>query len=288
MDIRKNIKENKPILLDGSMGALLISQGFKGPKLLRVNVDHPEILTEVHRNYLKAGCDVISLNTFNITPESTANCGLSVEEIIEGAIKAGKKAIKEFPNALIALDLGPTGTLLQPVGDQPFEDAYALYKRQIQAAKEEVDLILIETVSDLDEIRAAVQAARDCCDLPFLAAMTFTEKGRTWLGASLEEWAELANELDIDAAGLNCTLTPDAILPLTDKFRTLTDKPVWVQPNRGIPEYVDNKAHYKMSVQDFAAGVMRLYDSGIHIVGGCCGSDAECMEVIRKEIDQRN
>ncbi len=288
MDIRKNLKENKPIIFDGSMGALLIAQGFKAPMLLRVNVDHPEALTEIHIKYLKAGCDVISLNTFNITPESTAKCGLSVEEIIEGAIKAGKEAIKDFPDALIALDLGPTGTLMQPVGDQPFEDAYSFYKRQIEAAKDNVDLILIETVSDLEEIRAAAQAAGDCCELPFLAAMTFTDKERTWLGATLEEWAQLSNELNIDAAGLNCTLTPDAMLPLAQKFKTLTDKPVWVQPNRGVPEYIDNKAHYIMSEQDFSDGVMRLYDSGIHFVGGCCGSDAECMALIRQAVNQRN
>ncbi len=287
MDIRISIKENTPILLDGSMGALLIAKGLSSQKIHRLNIDDPDVITQIHKDYLKAGCDIILTNTFNITPESMEKCALTVEETVRGAVKAAKKAVIDYPNACIALNLGPSGKIFEPIGKTPYQSAYDHYKVQINAALDHVDLIVIETISDLTEMRACVDAVQNSCNLPIFAAMTFTAKEKTWLGTTLKQWAELSNELNIDAAGLNCTMTPEEMLPVLMKFKEIITHAVFAEPNKGQPEFAGENIFYQMSPQLFAENVMKIYDNGIKIIGGCCGSDAECMALIRKAIDKR-
>lgn len=287
MSIRELIKNHDPILLDGSIGALLIAKDIIGAKMHQINLENPEILTEIHQAYIEAGCDVILTNTFNITPETLNKTNLTIEEIVTGAVRAAELALSSKQGKFLALDLGPSGKMLEPIGDSSFKDAYEHYKAQVEPVKNDIDLIVIETISDLKEMESAITAINDICDVPIFAAMTFTEKMKTWLGVSLEEWATLAINSPIDVAGINCTLTPNQMLPLVMKFKEMVNLPIFAEPNRGQPEKVDNKTVYRMSAKQFAHDAMEIYDSGIDILGGCCGSDPECMRIIREEIDKR-
>ncbi len=287
MSIRELIKNREPILIDGSIGALLIAKDIVGAKMHRINIENPEILTDIHRAYLDVGCDVILTNTFNITSETLNKTNMTIQEIVTGAVRAAEKAFIGKSGKFLALDLGPSGKMLEPIGDSSFKDAYEHYKAQIEPVKNDIDLIVIETVSDLKEMESAITAINDICDVPIFAAMTFTEKMKTWIGVSLEEWATLVNTAPIDVAGINCTLTPKQMLPLIMNFKKMVNLPVFAEPNRGQPEKVGNKTIYRMSAEEFADDVMDIYDSGVKIIGGCCGSDPECMRIIREEIDKR-
>ena len=287
MSIRELIKNHEPILIDGSIGALLIAKDIVGAQMHRVNIENPEILTQIHRAYLEAGCDVILTNTFNITPETLNRTNMTINEIVTGAVHAAEKAFTSNKGKFLALDLGPSGKMLEPIGNSSFEDAYEHYKLQIEPVKNDIDLIVLETISDLTEMESAITAINDICDIPIFAAMTFTEKMKTWLGVSLEEWADLANKAPLDVAGINCTLTPKQMLPLIARFKELVDLPVFAEPNRGQPEKIEDKTIYRMSAKQFASDVMEIYDEGVHIIGGCCGSDPECMQIIRDQIDER-
>ena len=287
MSVRELINNHESLLMDGSIGALLIAQDIIGAKMHRINIEEPEILTQIHQAYLDAGCDIILTNTFNITPETLHKTNMTIAEIVTGAVHAAEKAFSGNKGKFLALDLGPSGKMLEPIGDSSFGDAYEHYKAQIEPVKNDIDLIVLETISDLKEMESAITAINDICDVPIFAAMTFTEKMKTWLGVSLEEWAELANKTPLDVAGINCTLTPKQMLPLILKFKEMVDLPVFAEPNRGQPEKVGDKTIYRMSAKQFANDVMEIYDAGINIIGGCCGSDPECLHIIREEIDKR-
>ncbi|MFA0815875.1 MAG: homocysteine S-methyltransferase family protein [Anaerofustis sp.] len=284
MLLKERIHNNELLLLDGSMGAVLIGMGFGGNKTHRINIEKPEIITEIHKEYFSAGCDIILTNTFNITPESMQKANMTVKETVRSAVIAASKARECYPDKYIALNLGPTGKLMEPYGQHPYESAYDYFALQIKEAHENVDLFVIETISDINEMRAAIQACRDICKKPILAAMTFTSRLKTWLGFPLEEWAEFINHSDIDAGGINCTLTPAEMLPLALELKSKINKPLFAEPNRGQPETDGEHTIYRMSPDTFAEGLYAFYRNGIHILGGCCGSDPTCMQQLRKKL----
>ncbi|MBR1811155.1 MAG: homocysteine S-methyltransferase family protein [Clostridia bacterium] len=269
-DIREQL--GKEILFfDGAMGTMLQRAGLKSgelPELL--NLRSPEIIYDIHKAYLDAGCHVISTNTFGANRLKFDN----VPEIINAALDTARRAADAY-NAYVALDIGPTGKLLKPLGELEFEDAYALFAEQVQAGKDKADLILIETMGDLYEIKAAVLAAKENSDLPVFVTMIFSDNGRLLTGADATTAAITLEALGVDALGLNCGFGPDAMLPLTKELAAATDLPLIVNPNAGLPEVVNGKTVYNVLPAAFAEKMTEIVAAGAWVVGGCCGTTPE-------------
>lgn len=252
-------------VFDGAFGTMLqrkVSDPGEIPELL--NISRPDIIADIHREYAAAGADVITANTFGA---NRAKAGERSDELIRAAVKI---ACEAAPDKYIALDLGPTGRLAEPAGDMSFDEAYGVFAAAVEAGSD-ADVILIETMSDMTELRAALLAAREHSDKPVLATMTFAENGRTFTGVSAECFALTASPL-ADVIGVNCSLGPKELLPIVGKLVTLTDKPIIVQPNAGLP---DSRGNYGVGAEEFAEYAEKFLDLGVRIVGGCCGTTPE-------------
>lgn len=270
------------ILLDGAMGTMLQSFGLDAgeiPELLGLSA--PEQIRSIHASYVQAGADIIYANTFGANRLKLADCGHTVEEIITAAIANAKAAAGE--RALVALDIGPIGRLLEPTGDLSFEAAYAIFKEQILAAKD-ADLIAIETMTDLSEVRAAVLAAKENSDLPILATMSFEENGRTFTGCSVSAMALTLEGLGVDALGFNCSLGPDKLLPMVKELSEWTDLPIVVKPNAGLPDPVTNR--YDVLPEEFVAQILQMRPYGIKLAGGCCGTTPDYIRALHDALAQ--
>ena len=267
------------LLFDGAMGTMLQRQGLKGgelPELLCLT--DPEEITAIHKAYVEAGSRVVTTNTFGAN-RLRLNGAASVDDVFAAAVKCARDSGADY----VAADMGPTGELLDPLGDLEFEEAYELYAEQARAvAAAGADLIIVETMADPQEAEAAVTAAKENCDLPVFATMTFGETGRTMFGTTPEDAAEALADLGVDALGINCSVGPEALIPLAAQMRAATDKPLIVQANAGLPQVVDGNTVYTISPQDYAASVKRIMDEGVTIVGGCCGTDPDFIRELAK------
>jgi len=283
----------QPLFFDGAMGTELQKRGFsQDPAIL--NRTHPTEIISVHREYLEAGTDIITANTFGAYTHKHSDAA----EMIEAAIAHGRKALSDFSNKTdeakkcesgkapgttckrgdkwLALDLGPTGLMLEPYGDTTKEECQQIYNAAVNAGAA-ADMILIETMMDLAELEIAVTEAK-ATGLPVFATMSFDKKGRTMMGASVGDMVSLLEGLGVDALGVNCGFGPDIYLPLVAELKEKTRLPIIVQPNAGMPvanvtESVGSGAvgavQYDLSVEDFAAAVASM---GVDIMGGCCGT----------------
>ena len=263
-DFRKFLSENI-VALDGAFGTMLQRKaGNVGILPEKLNLEQPELIAEIHREYAAAGADVITANTFGA---NAAKAGALSDELIRAAVKIAKNAA---PDRYIALDIGPTGRLAEPAGDMSFDEAYDIFAAAVKAG-EDADVILIETMSDMTELRAALLAARENSDKPVLATMTFMNDCRTFTGVSAECFALVASPL-ADAVGVNCSLGPKELLPIVERLATMTDKPLIVQPNAGLP---DSHGSFPVGAEEFAEYAGRFLDLGVRIIGGCCGTTPE-------------
>ena len=281
MDFRTFLKEHI-VLFDGAFGTMLQQRagGPVGTVPELWNAERPEDVAAIHRAYAEAGADVITANTFGAN-EFKAGSAETAAQLIRAGVRLAKTAA---PGKFIALDIGPTGRLLEPMGSLSFDDAYAAFARQAKAGEEAgADLILIETMADLQELRAAVLAARENTALPVLCSMTFEENGRTFAGCDPVCYALTASPL-ADAIGVNCSLGPDKLLPIVQALLSYTDKPVLVQANAGLP---DEHMHYSVGPEEFAATYRQFLDAGVRIVGGCCGTTPEHIRRLRALIGRR-
>lgn len=266
------------IMLDGAMGTMLQARGLHAgeiPELL--GLTHPEIIQEIHRRYISAGAQVVYTNTFGANSYKLEGCGHSVEEVIGAAVQNARKAC-EGTGALVALDIGPIGQLLEPNGALTFEEAYGIFKQQVLAGAG-VDLIVFETMTDLYELKAAVLAAQENSTLPVMCTMTFEQNRRTFTGCSVSAMALTLGGLGVDAVGVNCSLGPDELYPIVEELAQWTELPIVVKPNAGLPDPVTNT--YNVTPQDFAKSVERLLPLGVKIVGGCCGTTPDYIKEIR-------
>lgn len=273
-------------LLDGAMGTMLQKKGLKlgeQPELL--NITHPDIITDIYREYISAGSQIVYTNTFGANEKKLAGSGYSVEEIISAAIANAKKAT-QGSNVKVGLDVGPIGELLEPTGSLPFEDAYQIYRRQIHCAIiHGVDCIVFETMTDLYELKAAVLAAKEEMEsvgisIPIMASMTFEANQHTFTGCSVSAMALTLEGLGVDAIGFNCSLGPIEILPLAKELCKWTSLPIIIKPNAGLPNPETNQ--YDISPEEFAAQLAPYTELGIHIFGGCCGTTPEYISAIKK------
>ena len=268
-------KFGKEILFfDGAMGTMLQKNGLKTGELPEnMNITHPDVLIKIHKEYLDAGCNVITTNTFGANSLKFNN----VDEIITNAVNLAKKSIENYDrDTFVALDVGPIGRLLEPCGDLPFEDAYELFKEQVIAGeKAGADLVLIETMGDLYEIKAAVLAAKENTNLPVLVSMIFDEKGILLTGADIKTAVVTLEGLGVDGIGMNCGLGPDQMLELLKEMKEYSSTPIFIQPNAGLPVSVNGKTTYNVTPEEFAKKQMSILHNGACALGGCCGTTPE-------------
>ena len=272
----------KLLFLDGAMGSMLQKYGMKpGEASDTQNLINGSAVVDIHRKYIKAGADILTANTFGAYTLHHDNA----DELIKAAVDHIKAAMKaENTCKLIALDMGPSGQLLEPYGDLTYEECQHVFLQAAQTgAKAGADLILIETMSDINEMKAAISAAR-ITGLPVIASMTFDKVGRTMMGVDIESMVAELEMTSVDAIGMNCGYGPELYEALLPQLTKLTTLPILVQPNAGLPELADGKSCYTMTPQSFAQSMKKMASlmNNKGILGGCCGTTPEH---IKKMVD---
>lgn len=272
MGVTDYIKSNR-LIFDGGMGTMLQNAGLEAGGLPEVyNIEHPDIVLDIHKKYTAAGADVITSNTFQANALKLDGCGYSVEEIITAGVKLAKQGGAKYT----VLDIGPLGQLMEPMGTMSFEQAYELFKQQIVAGeKAGADIVLLETMSDLLEVKAGILAVRENTSLPVFVTMTFQEDGRTFVGCDPISVAVTLSGLGVDALGVNCSLGPEELMPVIDELIKYSRVPIMVQPNAGLPKIRDGKTVYDISPDVFAKYMGEIAEKGAVILGGCCGTTPE-------------
>ena len=262
------------VFVDGGMGTMLQAAGLTGGEAPeRWNLTHPETVAEVHRAYLAAGCDIVTANTFGATG---ARFGAELQKVIQAGVKLTRQGVEEAGHGFAAFDMGPTGKLLAPYGELPFQEAVSLYRQAAAwGAEAGADLILIETMGDPYEMKAAVLGAREACDLPILATMMADVNGRLLTGGTVETMAVLLDGLGVTALGLNCGLGGPEMLPLLRRIRRVTERPLLCSPNAGLPRMEGGRTVFPAGPEAFAQAQRELAQAGAWLLGGCCGTTPE-------------
>ena len=269
MNIREIIK-NKRLYFDGGTGTVLQSMGLTAGQTPEMwNVTNPDKIIALHNAYLDAGCNIIKTNTFGINKEKYGN----YEELIIAAIDCAKKATDGREEKYIAFDIGPTGRMLKPFGDMDFEEAVELFGANVRVAEKcGVDLILIETMNDAYETKAAVLAAKENSSLPIFVTNAYDESGKLMTGADPKAMVALLESLRVDALGMNCSFGPDKMLEIIDLFVENSSIPIIVNPNAGLPRVENGKTVFDIDPDRFAEYMIELSNKGACILGGCCGT----------------
>lgn len=288
MEIKEYIKDNI-LIFDGAMGTMLQKNGLQmgeNPEIFGFN--NPDILINIHKAYLEAGANVVTTNTFGANELKLDKLGYTVEEIVDNAISVAKKAIDNVDKSkprYIALDIGPIGEMLEPMGTLSFDRAYEIFKRQaVQGEKSGANIIIIETMMDLYEAKAAVLAVKENTNLPVFCTMTFDEDGRSFTGCTPESMVATIGGLGVDAIGVNCSLGPKQLLPIVKKITKMATIPVIVQANAGLPNIIGEQAYYDIDEKEFYSGVVEFINSGSRIIGGCCGTNPNFIKYISDNI----
>lgn len=284
MKIRERL--GKEILFfDGAMGTVLQSRGLKTGEIPETwNILHPEVIRQIHKEYLLAGCNIIKANTFGVNAFKCNNMEYTVEQLVNAAIKLADEAKaeaqaelrnmqKEIQPMYTALDIGSLGKLLKPLGELSFEEAYAAFKEiVISGDKAGANLILIETVSDSYEIKAAVLAAKENSNLPIVVTMIFDENGKLLTGGDVASVTAMLEGLGVDAIGFNCGLGPEQMLKLLPELSKCCSLPIAINPNAGLPVVINGNTVYNVEAEEFAQKAKLLVEKGASIIGGCCGT----------------
>ena len=282
------------LYFDGAMGTRLQAAGMKPGELPEVwNITHGDIVADIHASYVRAGANILKSNTFGANALKMQGSGYSVEEVVLAAFENARKAFRDAGRAgqsvpgvsedkqFTALDLGPTGKLLAPFGDLQFEDAVALYAETVRAGvKAKADLVLIETMSDTYEAKAAILAAKENSDLPIFVTFTFDKDGKLLNGADVETAVLMAEGLGVDAVGFNCGLGPDLVAKLMPRARAVTCLPLIANPNAGLPVEKEGKTVFTTGPEEFAEYMLDVYKEGASVLGGCCGTNPEYIRLV--------
>jgi 5-methyltetrahydrofolate--homocysteine methyltransferase len=256
--------------LDGGMGTQLQARGLQPGEVPELwNLSRPDDIRAVHAAYVAAGADIVYANTFGANA-AKYHGDAPLADVIAAGIGIAR-SVDGSP--FVALDVGPTGRLLKPAGDFEFDAAYDAFAEQVSiGAKAGADLVVVETMGDTYELKAAVLAAKENCDLPILATVALGENGKLLTGGNVEAVAALLNGLRVDAFGLNCGLGPDLMRPYVECLARATSRPIIVKPNAGLPKVVDGQTVFTVGPEEFARDVVSLVEAGASIVGGCCGT----------------
>ena len=277
------MKHNEFILLDGAMGTMLQGAGLPAGALPEVwNITHPEVVTGIQRQYVEAGSRVIFANTFGANRLKLSGCGYSVAEVVSAGIAVAKKAA-EGTDTRVALDIGPLGQLLAPLGMLSFDEAYDIFREMLVAGEQAgADLVIFETMGDLREIKAGVLAAKEHTALPVWTTMTYEKSGRTFVGVSVPAMALTLSSLGVEAMGFNCSLGPEDLMPMVAELSKWTDKPIILKPNAGLPDSATGA--YNITPEEFARAVKSAVELGVSIFGGCCGTGPRYIEALKQEL----
>ena len=286
--MRKDLRERlgkEWLVFDGGTGTILQSRGLRGGELPETwNLRRPEDIIDLHCGYLKAGCDIFNTNTFGANALKFPD---DLEEIVTAAVNLAKEARRRCgrEDAYVALDIGPTGKLLEPLGDLPFEKAVELFGEVVRyGSRAGADLVLIETMSDSYEAKAAVLAAKENCDLPVLVTVTFDGQGKMLTGGSVDSTAALLEGLRVDALGVNCGLGPEQMLPIVRRLTEVCSIPVIVNPNAGLPRTEGGRTVYNVGPEEFADRMTEIARMGVQAVGGCCGTTPEHIRLTAERV----
>ncbi len=270
--ITELLKE-KRIYFDGGTGTVLQSRGLpagQSPELW--NIEKPEEIIRLHKAYLEAGCNIIKTNTFGLNREKFSNYA----ELIKAGIDCARQAVEGMEEKYVAFDMGPTGKLLEPLGDLPFEEAVSIFADNVRVAVQcGADLILIETMNDSYETKAAVLAAKENSDLPIFVTNVYDGSGKLMTGADPAAMTALLEGLRVDAFGMNCSLGPDKMLDIVERLAACSSTPIIVNPNAGLPEVVDGRTVFNINAETFSDYMVQLAERGASILGGCCGTTPE-------------
>ncbi len=286
MKITEFLKENL-ICLDGGMGTLLQSAGLaSGEHPEHWNLTHPEVIQGIHCDYFNAGSHVVNTNTFGANSLKFSDAEL--ESIIRAAVENAKIARERSNTAnpkFVALDIGPTGRLLKPYGDLDFEDAVEVFAKTVRIGVAcGVDLIMIETMNDSYETKAALLAAKENSDLPVFVSNAYGEDGKLMTGATPEAMVAMLEGMRADAIGVNCSLGPKQLIPVVQKMLACASVPVLLKPNAGLPQCVDGKTVYDVSPEEFSEDVSEMIRRGVRIVGGCCGTTPDYIAALNERM----
>lgn len=277
MNIRERLGKEL-LFLDGGMGTLLQAEGLAPGELPETwNIEHPEKVEAIHRRYYEAGSDVVLANTFGANVCKFHDDRYTVEEVIRAGIANAKRAGEQIgKETYVALDMGPTGKLLKPMGDLDFDDAYEAFAEAVRyGEKYGADLIHIETMSDTYEVKAAILAAKENSSLPVFVTMIFDERGKLLTGGDVPSVVAMLEGLRVDALGLNCGLGPKQMLPILNDLRRYTSLPIIVKPNAGLPKQKNGETYYDVEPDEFARIMQEVVKEGACVIGGCCGTTPE-------------
>lgn len=269
--------EDKFIFFDGAMGTMLQKCGLKPGELPEIlNVTNGNTIKKIHETYLDAGSDIIITNTFGANDLKYSDSEYSTEEVIEAGVKVAKQAVWNRKDKFVALDIGPIGQVMEPSGSLTFDTAYRLFKKQVIVGERAgADLILIETMMDLYETKAAVLAAKENSSLPVFCTMTFQENGRTLMGTDPKTMVVTLEGLGVDVLGVNCSLGPHDLQSIVDEILEYSSIPVMVQPNAGLPKYDGKDTYYDVGIKEFSDNMRTMAKKGVRILGGCCGTNPD-------------
>ena len=269
--------EQGVVLADGAMGTILYERGISFDRSFDLlNLQEPALVQSIHRDYIRAGAELIETNTFGASRVrlATHGAGDDARRVNRAGAQLARNAREEVGEAVfVAGAIGPLGKPVAPLGTIPKEEALAAYIEQAEGLVEGgVDLLIIETQTDLEEMKLAIQAVRKVTDLPLVAEMTFTEDGRTLYGAYPEDVVRVTQSLGVNVLGANCSVGPQKILEIVQRLRRRTELPISVMPNAGLPQFVSGRFLYLASPDYFADYAVRLKAAGAHLIGGCCGT----------------
>ena len=264
--------ENKTVILDGAMGTMLQGRGLRaGEKPELFALTNPQAVEEIQRDYVRSGSRILYSNTFGANRRKLESSVYSVGAVIKANIDIARRAASAAPGTKVALDIGPIGELLSPLGTLSFDEAYDIFKEMVTAGQDAgADLVVFETFTDLQEARAALLAAKENTNLPVWVTMSFEKDGRTFTGTTVPCMAVTLQGLGADAIGINCSLGPEEIFPLIKEMRQWTDLPLIAKPNAGLPDPATGS--YFITPDEFAAAMEPFLELGVHAAGGCCGT----------------
>lgn len=282
MDFRNYLKENI-VILDGGTGTVLQGKGLKSGELPeRWNITHPDDIVDLHKSYYDAGSNVVNTNTFGANKLKFSS--VELEAIIRAAIENAKKA-RDLSSGTqpkwVAMDIGPTGKMLKPLGELDFEDAVSVFSETVKlGVKYGVDLFFIETMNDSYETKAALLAIKENSDLPVIVSNAYGEDGKLMTGASPAAMVALLEGMGADAIGVNCSLGPKALAPIVEEYLRYSSVPVILKPNAGLPRVVDGKTVFDVLPDEFSSEIESLLNKGVRLVGGCCGTTPEYIKAV--------
>jgi 5-methyltetrahydrofolate--homocysteine methyltransferase len=278
----------KILVMDGAMGTQLMQGGVRPEECFDAqNVKNPKLIESIHKAYVKAGADIIETNTFGANAIKLTDYKLSnkVKEINVAAAKIARKAIGQ--KGFVCGSIGPLGKMLDPLGEISFDQAYAAFAEQAKALEAGgVDLLVVETISDLQEMRAAVIAIKQETKLPLIASLTYDDGEKTVYGTPVESAVVVLEALGVDVISANCSTGPEGMIKVAKKLLAASSRPIMVMPNAGMPELVGNKAVYKMTPNKFGGYAAKFAKLGVSIVGGCCGTEPPHIEAVKKQISK--